>query len=143
MVPGVMPVFVARVAADGSGSVLVGDWDGDGVRSYGVRVGSRVVFYSENSVLAAPVASLSLGRVSDRVFVGDWDGDGRDTLALVRGRSVFYQQVMESSATTAGRVPEGELREAGHRTGLRLGLRVLPVEGRGTSSLMSVDRQIP
>ena len=109
VVPGVMPVFVARVAADGSGSVLVGDWDGDGVRSYGVRVGSRVVFYSENSVLAAPVASLSLGRVSDRVFVGDWDGDGRDTLALVRGRSVFYQQVMDSSATTAGRVPEGEL----------------------------------
>ena len=104
-----MPVFVARVAADGTGSVLVGDWDGDGVRSYGVRVGSRVVFYSENSVLAAPVASLSLGRVSDRVFVGDWDGDGRDTLALVRGRSVFYQQVMDSSATTAGRVPEGEL----------------------------------
>ena len=109
VVPGVMPVFVARVAADGSGSVLVGDWDGDGVRSYGVRVGSRVVFYSENSVLAAPVVSLSLGRVSDRVFVGDWDGDGRDTLALVRGRSVFYQQVMDSSATTAGRVPEGEL----------------------------------
>ena len=109
VVPGVMPVFVARVAADGTGSVLVGDWDGDGVRSYGVRVGSRVVFYSENSVLAAPVASLSLGRVSDRVFVGDWDGDGRDTLALVRGRSVFYQQVMDSSATTAGRVPEGEL----------------------------------
>ena len=109
VVPGVMPVFVARVAADGTGSVLVGDWDGDGVRSYGVRVGSRVVFYSENSVLAAPVASLSLGRVSDRVFVGDWDGDGRDTLALVRGRSVFYQQVVDSSATTAGRVPEGEL----------------------------------
>ena len=85
----------------------MGDWDGDGVRSYGVRVGSRVVFYSENSVLAAPVASLSLGRVSDRVFVGDWDGDGRDTLALVRGRSVFYQQVVESSATTAGRGPRG------------------------------------
>jgi len=107
VVPGVMPVFVARVAADGTGSVLVGDWDGDGVRSYGVRVGSRVVFYSDNSVLAAPVASLSLGRVSDRVFVGDWDGDGRDTLALVRGRSVFYQQVARPPPPGGGRGPPG------------------------------------
>jgi len=33
------------------------------------------------SALAAPVASVSIGRASDEIYIGDWDGDGKDTVA--------------------------------------------------------------
>lgn len=78
---------------------LVGDWDGDGRKTLGVRVGSRVVLVNETGRLAAPSVVLSLGRASDEVYVGDWDGDGRDTLALRRGGVVLEQQAPTSSQT--------------------------------------------
>ena len=101
------PIFVATVEAAAKGTVFLGDWDGDGVRSWAVRVGTRVVFYNDNTALAAPVASVSIGRASDEIYVGDWDGDGKDTVALRRGSTVYYQTSVESSATTTGTVPRG------------------------------------
>ena len=50
-----------------------------------------------------------MGRATDRAYVGDWDGDGRDTLALVRGTTAFYQTALTSTETTSGQVPAGEL----------------------------------
>ena len=97
-----VPAFVTAVAASGRGTVLRGDWDGDGTVTYAARVGTRVVFYNENTVLASPAATLSLGRASDTVYVGDWDGDGRDTLALVRGGRVLLQTRLTSAVTTEG-----------------------------------------
>lgn len=97
-----VPAFVTAVAASDRGTVLRGDWDGDGTVTYAARVGTRVVFYNENTVLASPAATLSLGRASDTVYVGDWDGDGRDTLALVRGGRVLLQTRLTSAVTTEG-----------------------------------------
>lgn len=98
---------MATVEAAAKGTVFLGDWDGDGVRSWAVRVGTRVVFYNDNTALAAPVASVSIGRASDEIYIGDWDGDGKDTVALRRGSTVYYQTSVESSATTTGTVPRG------------------------------------
>ena len=70
--------------------------------TYGVRVGSRVILYNENTVLASAAVVLSLGRRGDQVHVGDWDGDGRDTLALVRGSTVLLQVSPTSPETGAG-----------------------------------------
>lgn len=70
--------------------------------TYGVRVGTRVILYNENTVLASAAVVLSLGRKGDQVHVGDWDGDGRDTLALVRGSTVLLQVSPTSSETVTG-----------------------------------------
>jgi len=97
-----LPSFVAVQKDNPRATILRGDWDGDGTVSYAVRLGTRVVFYNENTVLASPAATLSLGRASDTVYVGDWDGDGRDTLALVRGGRVLLQTRLTSAVTTQG-----------------------------------------
>ncbi|WP_196716976.1 endo-beta-N-acetylglucosaminidase [Actinomyces trachealis] len=101
---GTMPAYVSKVKAEGKGTVLTGDWDGDGQANWAVRVGSRVVFYAHNTLDAPVYASISLGRSNDEVYVGDWDGDGRATLALRRSSRVLYQKTLTSSATTVGSV---------------------------------------
>lgn len=103
------PAFVSAMVRLDRGTAFLGDWDGDGTKSWAVRVGSRTVFYNENAVAATPAGSVSLGRATDRAYVGDWDGDGRDTLALVRGTTAFYQTSLTSTETTSGQVPAGEL----------------------------------
>ncbi|MDO4900012.1 sialidase family protein [Actinomyces sp.] len=105
----VRPAYVEQVAAAGSGTVLFGDWDGDGRATYGVRVGTRVVLYAENANDAKPLTVLVLGRAADRVYVGDWDGDGRDSLALVRGTTALLQTHPLSAATQSIKVPKGDL----------------------------------
>ena len=101
---GTKPAYVSAVESAGTGSVLVGDWDGDGDLNWAVRVGSRVVFYVDNVVDAPVYAVVSLGRASDEVLVGDWDGDGADTLALRRGATVLLQRRLGSAATERAKV---------------------------------------
>ncbi|WP_194949018.1 GDSL-type esterase/lipase family protein [Actinomyces trachealis] len=98
------PAYVAAAEARGA-KVLLGDWDGDGVRTYAVRVGSRVVFYNRNETAAPVYATVSLGRATDEVLVGDWDGQGRETLALRRGTTVVTQQRLTATATSKVTVP--------------------------------------
>ncbi|HLT84626.1 MAG TPA: peptidoglycan recognition protein, partial [Phototrophicaceae bacterium] len=66
-------------------TVLVGDWDGDGVDTLALRRGNRYDFYNSHEA-GEPDSVVHYGRAGDRVLVGDWDGDGRDTLAVRRGR---------------------------------------------------------
>ena len=69
---------------------IVGDWDGDGRDTMGIRYGeSFYLRYSHGD--GAVDSAFVYGKQGDEVFVGDWDGDGRDTLAVRRG-SVFYIQ---------------------------------------------------
>ncbi|QQM67566.1 exo-alpha-sialidase [Actinomyces weissii] len=98
--PVVEPAFVAASRSVPGRTVLQGDWDGDGVRTFAVRMGSRVVFYNENRADAPVYASISMGRSTDQVLVGDWDGDGTDTLALRRGSAVYLQKSLTSTTTT-------------------------------------------
>lgn len=65
---------------------LIGDWDGDGFDTVGVRRGN-VYFLSNDHKGALHV--YDFGRVSDTPVVGDGDGNGTDTVSVKRG-SVFY-----------------------------------------------------
>jgi 5'-nucleotidase len=68
--------------------VLVGDWDGDGSDTLGVRRGNA--FYLSNEVTGGNAEiELTFGRASDEVLVGDWDGDGSDSFAVRRGNAYF------------------------------------------------------
>ncbi|MDC4232456.1 exo-alpha-sialidase [Actinomyces sp. B33] len=107
--PAVAPLHVERAAGQQNTTVLWGDWDGDGHATYAVRTFGRVVFYEANARDAVPVATVQIGRASDRVYVGDWDGDGAESLALVRGTTARLQTGFSSTATTRTTVPAGDL----------------------------------
>ncbi|WP_194949893.1 beta-galactosidase [Actinomyces trachealis] len=102
---GTMPAYVASLKGNDKAQLLLGDWNGDGTKTYAARVGTRVVFYNENRTDAPVYASISIGRSTDKVYVGDWDGDHKDTLALHRGTSVYYQTHLTGTATTKGAAP--------------------------------------
>ena len=67
---------------------LLGDWNGDGRTTVGIRRGET--FYLSNRVGGGPADySFRYGRPGDVVLVGDWNGDGRDTIGVRRG-ATFY-----------------------------------------------------
>ncbi len=67
---------------------LLGDWNGDGIETPGVRRGST--FYLRDSLSGGSANRIAtFGRVTDIPVVGDWDGDGRDTIGVVRN-AVWY-----------------------------------------------------
>jgi hypothetical protein len=68
--------------------VVVGDWDGNGTDTIGVRRGATYHLSNTFEGGNADIA-FTYGRTNDGVFVGDWDGDGKDTLAVRRGRTFF------------------------------------------------------
>jgi endoglucanase len=69
---------------------LVGDWDGDGIRTAGVwRVqGGLIWWYLSNSHNGATWLSFPFGQYGggyyDVPVVGDWDGDGHDSVGITR-----------------------------------------------------------
>jgi hypothetical protein len=71
-----------------SGTTLVGDWDGDGKYTTGLKVGKR--FYLDNDNDGFEDITFGFGRSSDVALVGDWNGDGKHTVALKRGRTYFF-----------------------------------------------------
>ncbi len=64
---------------------FVGDWDGDGIDTPGLRRSSNGFVYlrDSNSQGVADV-DFFYGISGDVVFAGDWDGDGDDSLGLYR-----------------------------------------------------------
>ena len=77
--------------------VFVGDWDGDGDDTLGVRRGAT--YYLTNGLQggAADVV-FTYGRDADEVFLGDWDGDGVDTPAVRRGRTYYVTNQLRGGA---------------------------------------------
>jgi len=67
--------------------VIVGDWNGDGRDTLGIRRGTT--FYLYNSHTGAAAHQFKFGRTGDEVLVGDWNGDGKDTLGVRRGSTFF------------------------------------------------------
>jgi hypothetical protein len=63
----------------------MGDWDGDGIETPGLRRHSNGFVYLRHSNTQG-VADMSYfyGDPGDVVFTGDWDADGGDTLGLYR-----------------------------------------------------------
>lgn len=74
--------------------VLVGDWDGDGTDTLGVRRGHT--FYLNNELVGGNADSeFKYGRDNDEVLVGDWDGDGTDTLGVRRGHTFYLMNTLQ------------------------------------------------
>ncbi len=87
-----------QVAFGSTGDVpVVGDWDGDGQASVGVRRGNA---YHLDSGLTGGAAAVSLtfGLVTDDVVVGDWDGDGQDTIGVRRGNLYLLRNDLDGGA---------------------------------------------
>lgn len=75
---------------------LLGDWDGDGVRTPGRYRPQTGLAYLTNELppdggegAGDPALTFHFGIPGDQVLVGDWDGDGLDTLGVHRNGSLF------------------------------------------------------
>lgn len=94
---------------------LVGDWDGDGDDTVGVRRGSTFYLRNSNTSGPADIVINSYGWATDWPVVGDWDGDGDDSVGVVRA-GVFYLR-NSNTGGSANRVvaygPAGALPMAG------------------------------
>lgn len=75
---------------------LMGDWDGDGVKTPGVLRGNTWYLRNSNTSGFADVV-FSYGKATDIPVVGDWDGDGADTPGVVR----VTESIPEGSSTAA------------------------------------------
>jgi hypothetical protein len=76
---------------------LLGDWNGDGFDSIGVKRGN--VFYLRNSNSPGnPDITFTFGAASDVAVVGDWNGDGIDTIGLRRGATYYLRDSNSSGA---------------------------------------------
>lgn len=72
---------------------LVGDWNGDGTDTPGVR--RSATFHLRNKNAGGPAdLTLTYGRPGDVALVGDWDGDGNDTLAVRRGHLYYFSNAL-------------------------------------------------
>lgn len=66
--------------------LLVGDWNGDGTDTFGLRRGSAVLLTNDPAGGPTQLA-FNYGYAGDQVLVGDWDGDGRDSIGIRRGNT--------------------------------------------------------
>jgi hypothetical protein len=62
---------------------VMGDWNGDGVKTAGIVRGSTWYLRNTNSKGPADI-TFTFGGPNDFPIVGDWDGDGDDTPGVVR-----------------------------------------------------------
>jgi hypothetical protein len=72
----------------GGDQVVVGDWDGDGRDTLGVRRGGKMFLTNVNATTIAEYEYF-FGIAGDIAFGGDPDGDGRDSIFLYRPSSGF------------------------------------------------------
>jgi hypothetical protein len=71
---------------------LMCDWDGDGIRTPGVRRGITFYLRDSNSSGAATQTPIPFGDPGDVPVCGDWDGNGTETVGVVRGGEWFLRQ---------------------------------------------------
>ena len=98
-------VFLRNVNADGPADVsfefgvgdqelLVGDWNGDGSETFGVRVGKFFHLWNTDR-RGEPDLIVKYGLETDEPVVGDWDGDGTDTVGVRRGNLLLLRNLNE------------------------------------------------
>jgi hypothetical protein len=71
---------------------LAGDFDGDGVDTFGLHRASTGLIYLRNSHTPGSAdVGYVFGDGGDRIVAGDWEGDGSDTMGLLRpAEARFY-----------------------------------------------------
>jgi hypothetical protein len=80
-------------------TVLIGDWDGDGIDTIAVRRGNT--YYITNSLTGGVATTVfSYGNPGDTVLIGDWDGDGKDTIAVRRGNTYYMTNTLTGGVAT-------------------------------------------
>ncbi|OGC47040.1 hypothetical protein A2886_03070 [candidate division WWE3 bacterium RIFCSPHIGHO2_01_FULL_42_13] len=75
---------------------LVGDWDGDGDDTIGVKRGS--LYLLDNDADGYADVTFNYGGSTDIPIVGDWDGDGDDTIGLRIGTKYFINNELDGSS---------------------------------------------
>ncbi|MBS5748534.1 MULTISPECIES: metallophosphoesterase [Actinotignum] len=80
-------------------TIFVGDWDGDGVDTPGVRRGNT--FLLTNAATGNAQLQFSFGRADDEIVIGDWNGDGKDTIGVRRGNTVYVRDDLAGGNHTA------------------------------------------
>lgn len=92
--------------------VFTGDWDGDGVETFGYRLGNTFYFRNSNTA-GGEDFTMAFGRPDDDVVVGDWDGDGVDTVGVRRGNTFYLINSFEGGeadhVTAFGRADDAAL----------------------------------
>lgn len=86
---------------------FVGDWDGDGIDTPGLRRSSNGFVYLRNSNTTG-VADVDYfyGDPGDIPVPGDWNGDGKDTVGLFRpANSSFYLRNTNTTGTADDSFP--------------------------------------
>jgi hypothetical protein len=92
---------VARHFLFGSSSTtpLVGDWDGNGTDTPGVKTdGNRWLL--SNRYDGSVAHDFHYGLAGDVPLAGDWNGDGRDTVAIRRGHCFYWKDSLSGGAAT-------------------------------------------
>jgi hypothetical protein len=81
-------------------TILVGDWNGDGIDTLAVRRGNT---YYLTDTLTGGIATtiFSYGNPDDTVVVGDWDGNGSDSIGLKRGNTYYLNNALASTGPTS------------------------------------------
>lgn len=69
---------------------LMGDWDGDGTSTPGVKRGNTYYLRNSNTSGVADITFI-YGDAADTPIVGDWDGNGTDTIGIRRGNSYYLR----------------------------------------------------
>ena len=93
------PSYVMAYGGKRGDKPLLGDWNGDGVKTPGIRRGTA--FYLTNSLSPGhPYAAFHWGRASDVPLVGDWNGNGVDSLGLRHGSTWFLKNPHDTSPHT-------------------------------------------
>ncbi len=78
---------------------LVGDWNGDGVDSFGIFVdGLFIVSNNAVSPGSGRDAQALFGNADWLPLVGDWNGDGRDTIGTWSGGAFYLSNTVSTTA---------------------------------------------
>src|SRR6476659_6733585 len=107
VVLGVRPAAAAAGGPPGSlptlgGDVpLVGDWDGNGTATIGVRRGNVFHLRNSNTTGAADLA-LAFGDAGDLPVVGDWDGNGTTTVGVWRNGAFYLRNSNDGGSGAVG-----------------------------------------
>jgi hypothetical protein len=113
---GIGPADATYVFGNPGDVPFVGDWDGDGIETVGLRRPSDGFVYMTNRH-AGGVAEVSYfyGDPGDIPFAGDWDGDGSDSVGLHRPKTAMsYLRNSNSTGVADLTVPGSGSPVAGH-----------------------------
>ncbi|MGM0619348.1 MAG: L,D-transpeptidase family protein [Actinomycetota bacterium] len=88
---------------------LLGDWNGDGALTPGVRRSREFLLRNARSGGPADVTFI-YGRADDQPIAGDWDGDGTDEIGVVRNGRFLLRTTLDGGpadlAFTYGRADD-------------------------------------